>query len=415
MSEIAKYRSIFTVGGTVQARGGHYLARQADEDLLNLCLEGSFSYILTARQMGKSSLMVRTAERLGEENIRSVIIDLTQIGTGMTPEQWYFGILELIADQLGISTDVKVWWREYSDLGFTQRLTKFFHKVLLIEIQKPVVIFVDEIDTTLSLDFTDDFFAAIRYLYNARSTAPELKRLSFVLIGVATPGDLIRNPQRTPFNIGQRVELADFTFEEAKPLASGLNMSPTEAERVLGWVIEWTNGHPYLTQRLCQAVVEEHRRKWSTIEVYRIVDNVFFGEMSEEDNNIQFVRDMLTIRAPDKDDLLKTYQEILGERKSVSDERQSLIKSHLKLSGIVRSENGLLYVRNKIYKQIFDEQWVFKQNLANNFTFTVGGTLSGDSSSYLVRQADVDILNYFRQGQFVYILTPRQTDRKSVV
>jgi hypothetical protein len=70
---------------------------------------------------------------------------------------------------------------------------------------------VDEIDTTLSLDFTDDFYAAVRFLYVARSTDAELKRLSFVLIGVATPSDLIRDPKRTPFNIGQRVELTDFT------------------------------------------------------------------------------------------------------------------------------------------------------------------------------------------------------------
>jgi AAA-like domain len=74
-------------------------------------------------------------------------------------------------------------------LGVTQR-TKFFEEVLLTEIKTPVVVFVDEIDTTLSLNFTDDFFAAIRYFYNARARSKGLQRLSFVLIGVATPGDL---------------------------------------------------------------------------------------------------------------------------------------------------------------------------------------------------------------------------------
>ena len=65
-----------------------------------------------------------------------------------------------------------------------------------------MVIFIDEIDSTLSLPFTDDFYAAIRYVYNARARAPEFQRLSFVLIGVATPSDLISDPKRTPFNIG---------------------------------------------------------------------------------------------------------------------------------------------------------------------------------------------------------------------
>ena len=55
----------------------------------------------------------------------------------------------------------------------------------------------------------------------ARAQDDKFARLSFVLIGVATPGDLIRDPKRTPFNIGQRVDLTDFSFEEAMPLAEG--------------------------------------------------------------------------------------------------------------------------------------------------------------------------------------------------
>src|SRR5213078_4725287 len=97
-----------------------------------------------------------------------------------------------------------------------------------------------------------DFYAAIRALYVARAEKPSFQRLSFVLIGVATPGDLIRDPRRTPFNIGRRVELTDFTFDEALPLADGLGLPDDEAQAVLGWVLEWTGGHPYLTQRLCR-------------------------------------------------------------------------------------------------------------------------------------------------------------------
>ncbi|MEM6353197.1 MAG: hypothetical protein AAF766_20780, partial [Cyanobacteria bacterium P01_D01_bin.14] len=69
--------SIYTTGGTVQAGGGIYLSRRADDELLQLCREGQFAYVLTSRQMGKSSLMVQTAERLEEEGITSIIIDLT--------------------------------------------------------------------------------------------------------------------------------------------------------------------------------------------------------------------------------------------------------------------------------------------------------------------------------------------------
>jgi hypothetical protein len=342
-------QSIYTVGGTVQASGGLYLPRKVDEELLALCRAGTFAYVLTSRQMGKSSLMVRTAERLAEGGIHAVIIDLTQLGTQLTAAEWYLGLLTIIADSLMLETDVMSWWQAHAHLGVTQRLTRFFQEILPAEVKNAVVIFVDEIDTTLNLPFTDDFYAAIRYLYNARALVPAYQRLSFVLIGVATPSDLISDPQRTPFNIGQRVDLTDFTFEEALPLADGLGLPPDEARDVLHRVMHWTGGHPYLTQRLCDAIAEQKRESWSEADVDGVVTRTFFGETSEQDHNLQFVRDMLLKRAPDVTSVLATYQEIRLGRHPVRDEEQSLVKTHLKLSGIVRREQDTLRVRNPIY------------------------------------------------------------------
>ncbi|MEH2183680.1 AAA-like domain-containing protein, partial [Nostoc sp.] len=360
--------SIYTVGGTVQAGGGIYIPRQADEELLSLCESATFAYVLTPRQMGKSSLMVRTAQTLMDEGIRSVTVDLQELGANVTAEQWYFGFLVKLEDQLMFDTDVVSWWQEHQHLGVSQRLTQFFEKVLLAEVEGQVVIFVDEIDSTLSLDFTDDFFIAIRYLYVARATNPKFGRLSFVLMGVATPGDLIRDAKRTPFNIGQRVDLTDFTFEEALPLAEGLGLPSNEANQILRWVLKWTAGHPYLTQRLCGALVAEASRELvetrlmaslESRDVDRIVNSTFFGAMSEQDNNLQFVRDMLTKRSPDPE-VLTIYREIRQGKRAVVDEEQSLAKSHLKLSGVVRRENNVLRARNQIYRQVFDYKWINK-------------------------------------------------------
>ncbi|MDZ8029174.1 MAG: AAA-like domain-containing protein, partial [Nostoc sp. DedQUE11] len=387
--------TIYTVGGTVQAGGGIYIPRQADEELLGLCRSAIFAYVLTPRQMGKSSLMVRTAQTLTDEGIRSVIVDLQELGASVTAEQWYFGFLVKLDDQLMFDTDVVSWWQQHEHLGVSQRLTQFFEKVLLAEVEGQVVIFVDEIDSTLSLDFTDDFFIAIRYLYVARATNAEFGRLSFVLMGVATPGDLISDAKRTPFNIGQRVDLTDFTLKEALPLADGLGLPSDEAKQVLGWALKWTGGHPYLTQRLCDALVlipptplekggsqlpvleiptvpvsnssivppflrgARGDQVLSAADVDRIVSSTFFGAMSEQDNNLQFVRDMLTKRSPDPE-VLTIYREIRWGKRAVVDEEQSLAKSHLKLSGVVRRENNVLRVRNQIYRQVFDYKWINK-------------------------------------------------------
>jgi WD40 repeat protein len=357
---------IFTVGGTVQASNGLYIPRRADDELLALCRAGSFAYVLTPRQLGKSSLMVRTAEQLTAQGVRSVIVDLSQIGVQVTPEEWYLGLLSMIEEQLDLETNAVTWWRERAHLGVTQRLTLFLEEVLLSEVDAPVVVFVDEIDTTLSLTFTDDFFAAIRYFYNARALSKDVRRLSFVLIGVATPGDLIRDPQRTPFNIGQRVDLTDFTLEEALPLATGFGLPDDEARKVLGRVMKWTGGHPYLTQRLCRALTDSAPANWSEAEVDEVVSKTFFGKISEQDNNLQFVRDMLTKRAPDLSDVLYTYREVLRQTRRVQDEEQSLVKSHLKLSGVAQRRHGELTVRNPIYAEVFNEKWI-KEHLPVNW------------------------------------------------
>ncbi len=223
------------------------------------------------------------------------------------------------------------------------------------------MIFVDEIDTTLSLDFTDDFFAAIRFLYVARATQPEFRRLSFVLIGVATPGDLIRDAKRTPFNVGKRVDLTDFMLAEAMPLAAGLGLAGAEAGQVLGWVLRWTSGHPYLTQRLCQEMAQMTGSPWTEAEVDRLVRRTFLGMQSEQDNNLQFVRDMLTKRAPEPMTVLQTYRQVWRGKPAVGDEEQSLVKSHLKLAGVVKREGKTLHVRNRIYRQVFDRRWIYEQ------------------------------------------------------
>ena len=315
-------QSIYTVGGTVQAGGGLYIPRKADEELLELCRAGTFAYVLTSRQMGKSSLMVRTAEQIAIEGIRSVIIDLTQIGVQVTAEAWYLGLLTTVEDSLMLDTGLISWWDDHAHLSFTQRLIFFFEKVLLSEVEDPVVIFIDEIDSTLSLPFTDDFYAAIRYVYNARAIVAEFQRLSFVLIGVATPSDLISDPKQTPFNIGQRVDLADFTFEEAMPLADGLGLSPDDGKQVLHWVIKHTGGHPYLTQRLCRSIADQDRNGWSEADVEKAVASTFFGEMSGQDSNLQFVHDMLTKRAPDAARVFTIYREIRRGQHPVRDEEQ---------------------------------------------------------------------------------------------
>jgi Tol biopolymer transport system component len=125
----------------------------------------------------------------------------------------------------------------------------------------------------------------------------------------------------------------------------------------LARVLHWTSGHPYLTQRLCAAIAEQHWGAGQATDVDALVREIFLGELSKQDNNLQFVRDMLTRRASDPIGVLMTYQHVLRGQ-AVPDNERSLAKAQLKLAGVVRREGAALRTRNQIYAAAFDQRWV---------------------------------------------------------
>jgi hypothetical protein len=88
-NEIGK--NFYVVGGTLRHDAPSYIERQADRELFEGLSQGELCYVLTARQMGKSSLMIRTAQRLRTNGIVVAVLDLTAIGQNLTIEQWYCG------------------------------------------------------------------------------------------------------------------------------------------------------------------------------------------------------------------------------------------------------------------------------------------------------------------------------------
>jgi tetratricopeptide (TPR) repeat protein len=357
-------RDFFFAGGTLRPDTPSYVTRPADEELFSAIRAGHYCYVLTPRQMGKSSLMVRTARRLRQEGFRTSVIDLTAIGTGASEEQWYQGVVARLASQLGLRLDVANWWTTKMHLGPVQCFTDFLREVVLTEIQEPVVIFVDEIDTTLNLDFSDDFFAAVRSAYNERALDPAYNRLVFVFLGVATPSDLIKDPARTPFNVGQEIVLNEFRRRDAAVLEEGLDqIFPRQGSTIFNRIYDWTAGHPYLTQQLCLSVAADGEASWSDEEIDRLVGKMFLSDAARGETNIQFVSEKI-LNQSGRAGLLKLYRDVYRGQ-PVADNKRSLPQSQLKLSGLVKVENGQLAVRNRIYRQAFDEAWIRKHTLAN--------------------------------------------------
>jgi len=208
----------FVVGGTLPSSAPSYIRRPADDELFAQIKLGQFCFVLSSRQIGKSSLMIQLGARLRQEQILTTFIDLSAIGISVTDEQWYLGIISRLAADLRLNCDPVQWWHQHNLLGPVQRFTDFFQDIVLTQTTKRIAVFIDEIDSTLNLPFSDDFFSAIRFMYNLRANNPEYSRLIFVLLGVVSPNDLIKNRTRTPFNIGYAIDLQDFHRADLVPL-----------------------------------------------------------------------------------------------------------------------------------------------------------------------------------------------------
>ena len=357
----------YQLGGSLPENAPSYVVRQADLDLYRSLKEGMLCYVLNCRQMGKSSLQVRTMAKLKKEGFACVAFDMTELCVNqVTEDEFYSGFISYLVSELNLDIDLQDWWSKHSFIYPSLRLSKFVEEVIL-QIKQDIVIFIDEIDSLLNLHFKDDFMAFIRSCYQKRTEQSEYNRLTFALLGSATLEELFKDTDYTNnsnFHIQSRaIELTGFQLHEVKPLQTLLTRVADRPLMVMQEILSWTGGQPFLTQWACQLICTlglriaqgEEADTVSWILRSRIIENWL---VRDKQQHFHTIRDRIINSKIPAYKLLQLYQQILYSGICADDSPEML---QLCLSGLVKERDGKLEIYNRIYKSVFDRTWVAKE------------------------------------------------------
>jgi len=365
----------FTVGGRLHLSNQTYVHRTSDDELLQELTKGNYCYILNARQTGKSSLRIKIVDRLKKCNpkVDSVIIDLNNVVISqMNWRQWCFAITETIAkaESLRIMTtkELDQWWKSFGDdIAPLQRHINFLEEYVLKQLDRRVVIFIDEADRLFSFSEpanTDAFFAFIRSCSEKREPGDDnnpYNRLTYCIVGTTSPNNFIRDPKSTPFNIGQAITLEPFKLDEVQPLITMLGeklKTPESASKeLMREIIHWTGGQPFLTQKLCHLIVKERQSNpFTTVEQVVNLKVINNWQTQDEPVHFQTIEKRLLDNEAKAFDRLGLYKGILENGQI--DYQNTSEQIELTLSGLVLEDEGQLRLYNPIYKEIFNLNWV---------------------------------------------------------
>jgi hypothetical protein len=332
-------RDLGSPEGTMPHQSRFYIERETDVEAMSALQEihGVTITIKGPRQMGKSSLLNRLLVEANSKGMRTAFIDFQLIENAAmeNADVFYKQFCSLLSWELEMEDRTEEIWK--IPLGHVQKTTNYLQRHLLKEIKDgQILLAMDEVERMFASPFRSDFFSMLRSWHNNRARGGDWTRLNLALVTSTEPYQFIADLNQSPFNVGQVVELGDFTLEQMLELNRRHHNPLTDSQT--RELFDLLGGHPYLTRRALY-LVAGRRDTFTELIENACEDNGPFGD---------HLRNYL-FRMGDQDKLKAGLSQVLKSQRC-SDEH---VFFQLRGAGLVRRVGNDVVPRNPLYADYF--------------------------------------------------------------
>jgi hypothetical protein len=203
-----------------------------------------------ARQVGKTSLLARGLQQAREAGTQVVLTHFQIFNAAHleSAEALLLALAETIAEQLDLEEFPGTVWdvRRGPNLSFR----RYLRREVLDRLSTPLIWGLDEVDRLFSCPFGSEIFGLFRSWHDERALEPDGPWANLTLaIAYSTEAHLfITDVNQSPFNVGTRLTLEDFTIEQVADLNRRYG-APLKAEEMVARYYGLVGGHPYLVRR----------------------------------------------------------------------------------------------------------------------------------------------------------------------
>lgn len=330
-----------TPEGTMDSESKLYIKRDADNIASNVIKkQGVTITIKGPRQMGKSSLLGYISSIAKKKKKRVIYLDFQLIEKRVliNEDLFYPFFCRWIGSEAGLVDNVQTYWEKSPLSGNIKLCTDYVKSQILGQLKYSLVLAMDEVERMFDTSYRSDFFGMLRAWHNKRANDNAWKGLDLALVTSTEPYEFITDLNQSPFNVGEVIELHDFTFPQVVDL-NARHGKPLNASDI-HLLVDLLNGHPYLTRKALYLIATKQyspTRLFSTA----IDDNGPFGD---------HLRSHL-FRLSSDEVLLDSFREIVLLNKSSN--KNALFR--LRGAGLVKIDGDVVLPRNKLYSEYFSK------------------------------------------------------------